>query len=65
MNAFNVPAHLLLGKARVNHKHNAVNGQTRLSNVGGHNDLAPSRPPRPGGGRRRIEDLLLLLGGQG
>lgn len=59
-----VPAHLLLGKAGVDHVHDAVDGERRLGDVGGHDDLAAGRAA---GARRRgrgVEDALLLLGRQ-
>jgi hypothetical protein len=43
--------HLLLGKAGVDDVHDAIDGQRRLCNVGGHHDLAALRAP--GHGRRR------------
>lgn len=51
--------HLLLGKPRVHHVHDAVDGQRRLGHVGRHHHLSPHGAPRKLGARRLSEYLLL------
>lgn len=55
-------AHLLFGKAGINHVHDAINGQRRLCNVGRHDDFAAGGAAGPRRRRRRVKDALLLLG---
>ncbi len=52
---------LLLGKARIDHKDNAIDGERRLGNVGRDDDLAPDGPVGLVAWRR-VEDALLLAG---